>query len=180
MTAETTLDLATALLKTGDQITIRAEGLCLLIKRQDEGVSVYTYGWGEEAIKEDWTLFSQSQTDERFETAARAIGWSKIEAQDEHEEAFLLQIEGKDDRIEYCGDWEELCLSEGIEVGAASATDTVAQPPGKGTPGPDWKTLPDMTQAKTEGWRISECSGLETGTARLEQHQSWCYCTRCK
>ncbi|WP_201863085.1 hypothetical protein [Microvirga soli] len=34
---------------------------------------------------------------------------------------------------------------------------------------PAWHALPDMTQAESEGWRISDCSGLETETARLER-----------
>ena len=34
---------------------------------------------------------------------------------------------------------------------------------------PAWHTIPDMTQAESEGWRISECSGIETETARLER-----------
>jgi hypothetical protein len=53
MQSDITLNIQASLLKTGDQVTIQAEGLRLLVKRQDEGISVYTYDSADEAIKED-------------------------------------------------------------------------------------------------------------------------------
>jgi hypothetical protein len=168
MQTDITLNIQASLLKTGDQLAIQAEGLRLLIKRQDEGISIYTYGSGDEAIKEDWTLFTEAEpTDSSFEVAARAVGWSQISAQDEHEEAFLLQVDGQDDRIEYYGDWEELCLSEGIEVKPATLPSGSAAP--EADRSPNWVTRPDLAQAEREGWWIAECGGLETETARLER-----------
>jgi hypothetical protein len=73
MQTNTVLSLEASLPKTGDQITVQADRLTILIKRQDEGVSVYTYGAEQEALKEDWTLFAEVQTDESpYEAAARA------------------------------------------------------------------------------------------------------------
>jgi hypothetical protein len=107
MQTNTVLSLEASLPKTGDQITVQADRLTILIKRQDEGVSVYTYGAEQEALKEDWTLFAEGQTDESpYEAAARAAGWSLLSAQDDHDEAFVLQVAGQDDRIEHYGDWE--------------------------------------------------------------------------
>ena len=167
MQTDITLNIQASLLKTGDQVTIQADGLRLLLKRQEESISVYTYGSADEAIKEEWTLFTEAEpTDSAFEVAARAVGWSQISAQDGHDEAFLLQVGGQDDRIEYYGDWEELCLSEGIEVKPATlpsgSTAPEAVRPRIGPPGRIW-------QAEREGWWIAECGGLETETARLER-----------
>jgi hypothetical protein len=95
MSTNTLLSLEASLLKTGDQITVQADGLTILLKRQDEGVSVYTYGAEQEVLKEVWTLFTEGQMDESpYEAAARAAGWSLLSAQDEHDEAFVLQVEG--------------------------------------------------------------------------------------
>ncbi|EIM26193.1 hypothetical protein [Microvirga lotononidis] len=168
MPTDTVLSLEASLPKTGDQITDQADGLTILIKRQDEGVSVYTYGAGQEAFKEDWTLFTEGQTDaSSYEAAAQAAGWSLLSAQDDHDEAFVLQVEGQDDRIERYGGWEELCLSEGIEVTPAPAKPEAGPTPAT-APSADWSALPDLHQAEKEGWRISECNE-ETETARLER-----------
>ncbi|WP_262030742.1 hypothetical protein [Microvirga sp. Mcv34] len=168
MQTDITLNTQANLLKTGDQVTVQAEGLTLLIRRQDEGISVYTYGSGAEALKEDWTLFTEAEpADSAYEAAARAAGWSQISAQDEHDEAFVLQVDGQDDRIEYYGDWEKLCVAEGIEVKpAALPSDSAAPAPVRAS---SWASRPDLAQAESEGWWIAECSGLETETARLER-----------
>ena len=79
MQTDITLNIQASLLKTGDQVTIQADGLRLLVKRQEESISVYTYGSADEAIKEEWTLFTEAEpTDSAFEVAARAVGWSQI------------------------------------------------------------------------------------------------------
>jgi hypothetical protein len=170
MSTNTALSLEASLLKTGDQITVQADGLTILIKRQDEGVSVYTFGAGQEALKEDWTLFTEGQTEESpYAAAARAAGWSLLSAQDDHDEAFVLQVDGQDDRIEPYADWEELCLSEGIAVTPVTSK-PIADPIPETGLRPNWDALPDLRQAEKEGWRISECNE-ETETARLERDE---------
>jgi ABC-type uncharacterized transport system YnjBCD substrate-binding protein len=119
-------------------------------------LSIYTYSSGDEAIKEDWTLFTEAEpTDSPFEVAARAAGWSQISAQDEHDEAFVLQVEGLDDRIEYYGDWEELCLTEGIVVKPAASPSDSAAPVAVGTS--SWASRPDLGTVKLmpngQSWR---------------------------
>jgi hypothetical protein len=49
---------------SGDQVVIHAEGLTIVVKRQDEGISVYTQDSEDQCIKEDWTLFSEDYVDE--------------------------------------------------------------------------------------------------------------------
>jgi hypothetical protein len=76
-------------------------------------------------------------------------------------------VDGQDDRIEYYGDWEELCLREGIEVKPATPPSCSTIP--ESVRPPNWATRPDLAQAEREGWWIAECGGLETETARLER-----------
>lgn len=51
-----------------------------------------------------------------YEVAGTKAGWSRIDAQDEHPEAFYLETaDGHGNRIEYYDSWAELCALEGIK-----------------------------------------------------------------
>jgi len=52
------------LCRSGDQVVVHAEGLTIVVKRQDEGLSVYTQDAQDECLKEDWTVFSEADDDD--------------------------------------------------------------------------------------------------------------------
>jgi len=52
------------LCRSGDQVVVHAEGLTIVVKRQDEGISVYTQDTQDACLKEDWTLFSEAEHDD--------------------------------------------------------------------------------------------------------------------
>ncbi len=49
---------------TGELATIRAGSLTIIVKRQDEGVSVYVHGKDGESITETWATFAEGEPEE--------------------------------------------------------------------------------------------------------------------